>query len=206
MRAKTSSWSWESLSVHCTADVWLEYKFSNIAKVACTLKDLKIYSSNRSIFEPVYSDQLRLLASRRPFLNSAVHEEDKWLGLTFNDANCYIAVDLDMRQSDVDWDTIECMKILKLCERTFCLLIQLVNDTHETNAFRRLERAEIFSSKSAIRKTFLLFVPEKSALSWVENDAKLYADENRVTYFANCENCITMLIWEYLRLFLHVRK
>lgn len=194
VRAKAPSWSWGSLSVHCTADAWLGYKFSNTAKVACTLKDLKIYPPDRSIFGPVYSGQLRLLAPRRPFLDPAVHEGDKWLGLTFNGADCYIAVDLDMRQSDVDWDTVECMKILELCGRTFCLLVQPVDDTHETNAFRRLGRAEIFSSKPAIRKAPLLFVPEKSALSWVENDAELYADENRVAYFANCENCITVLI------------
>ena len=141
----------------------------------------------------MFAGQLYLLAPRRPFLDPAVHEVDKWLGFAFNGADCYIAVDLDMGQSDVDWDTVECMKILELCGRIFCLLIEPVNDTHETNTFRRLGRAEVFSSKPAIRKAPLLFVPEKSALSWFENDAELYEDENKVAYFANCENGITVL-------------
>ena len=119
MRAKAPSWSWGSLSVHCTADTCLGYKFSNTAKVACSLKDWKIYPPDRSRFGPVYAGQLRLLAPRRPFLDPAVHGVDKWLGLTFNDADCYIVVDLDIGQSDVDWDTVECMKSLSSVEEYF---------------------------------------------------------------------------------------
>ena len=55
VRAKAPSWSWGSLPVHCTADALLGYKFSSTAKVACSLKDWKIYPPDRSRFGPVYA-------------------------------------------------------------------------------------------------------------------------------------------------------
>ena len=49
-------------------------------------------------------------------------------------------------------------EILELCGRIFCLLIEPVNNTQETNAFRRLGRAEVLISQQFERHPYFMFL------------------------------------------------
>lgn len=184
------SWPWASLPADCIADAWLGHKFNDAAIAACTIQDVQIDPPDAGICGPLRSGRLRLLAQKKPLLSQNVRKRDPCFGLTFVSPECYIAVDFDISDSPRDsfYDRLECVKILELLGREFCLLVEPVDQQSGHDVFRRVGRAEIYSIKPVLPLAPLLHVPERDALAWVENTAELYSKQIREDkYFKDCD-------------------
>ena len=139
------SWSWATLPSCITARAWLGYsEFENI-RTACSFQDIVIEPSDSAIFGPVYFGRLRLRTKKRPYPNQYArrYEAAHGPGPAFDCASHYIANDLD---TDVALDGLECLLILDLFGREFCLLVEPVQQ--ELATVRRVGIVEIISKNA----------------------------------------------------------
>jgi hypothetical protein len=138
------SWSWASLPAHCTASAWLGYSESHNIRSSCIVQNIVIEPSNSVIFGPICSGCLQIRTKKRalPPRTERKYEPAMPPGPSFDCVNHYIAMREDVQSAS---DRIECLFILDLFGREFCLLVEPIDQCSTVPLFRRVGIAEIIS-------------------------------------------------------------
>ena len=161
--------------------------------MSCTVQDIQVDPREAGVCGPLRGGRLRLRAQKKSFLQRDDREWDPYGGSGLSGSGHHIAVDMDVDESPSNqdfWDQVECIKILEVHGRDFCLLVLVESGCEgsgDNSVLRRVGRAEIYAKKIRYNLPLLHgqhFGPGPPG----------YVETKRCTYFEGCSMCIFDLV------------